>query len=270
MSLAGQISHTVATLASTREARHAALGGIRKDTTRHLGDAHAARRRMASEQQHRLSEALRTIKLSTAILLGQADERIDGYRKARIKQAARLYHDRSEGFAALRSSTRKWMGTQSAMRRKAEAADLRQRQLDRNALSAAVHESTTGNLAFLAALTGDRQAASGIWHGRVRSAPAAANAGKAPPEAPKQDAPKAEMLKVETVTLDATVPEVVAPPTAGPAKVEPAMPEVAKAEPLQGAPGKVAAPIAVDNKPTVAKGAGDKGSGEKSTSGKSA
>lgn len=265
MSLAGQISHTVATLASTREARHAALGGIRKDTARHLGDAQAARRRMASEQQHRLSEALRTIKLSTAILLGEADERIDRYRKARIKQAARLDRDLAEGFAALRGSTRKWMGTQSAMRRKADAANLRQRQQDRKALSTAVHEMTAGSLAFLAALTDDRQAASGIWHGRVGSAPVSPSGGKTQAVSPQHKPPKAETHKVEVVMAEATVAEVVAPPTADPARVDPTKPEAIK----------VAAHTDVDNKPTAPKGGGDKGGSDKgpadkSTSGKSA
>lgn len=90
MSLTSQISQTIATLASTREARREALGRIRQDSARHLGEAHAARRRSALEQQKRLDEALRSIKLGTAILLGEADERIDRYRKERAQQAARL------------------------------------------------------------------------------------------------------------------------------------------------------------------------------------
>jgi hypothetical protein len=169
MSLAGQISHTIATLASTRETRHVALGRIREDAARHQSDARAARCRMASEQQHRLIEAVRTIKLETAILLGEADERVDRNRKARIKQAARLDRVLAEDLRVLRGDTRKWIRTQSAVRRKLSAQDLHQRLRNRKALAAAVHDLTTKNLGFLATLTWDRQKASALWQGRAKS-----------------------------------------------------------------------------------------------------
>ncbi|WP_018390782.1 hypothetical protein [Ancylobacter sp. FA202] len=286
MSLAGQISNTVATLASTREARHGALGRIRKDTARHLSDAQASRRRMASEQQHRLGEALRTIKLGTAILLGEADERIDRYRKERVQQAARLDRALAEGLASLRGNTRKWLGTQSAARSTEAARSLRQRQQDRKDLGTTVQELTADNLAFLAALTKDRQQAASLWHGRATSVSKTPSASKTHASAPVA---KAEPAKSEPAKSEPATPEPVkaaaveepaklapAPVEAAPAeptkvevaKVEPAKTESAKPEAFKAdAPDSAAAKPATtmaDNKPTGSKPAGDKMSSGKS------
>lgn len=268
MSLADQISHTVTTLASTSEARHMVLGRIRNDVTRHLREAHAARRRMASEQQHRLSEALRTIKLGTAILLGEADERIDRYRKGRVKQASRLNRTLAEGVRALRSNTRKWISTQSAMRRKLNVQDLRHRQQDRKALAGAVIDLTKKNLAFLATLTQDRQEASTIWLGRAKSSSAIARGHRDTPHA-KVAAVKTEPVKVEAV--DEQVKVQVAPLVDG-AKHQQATMEVAKPEtPKDGAPqrepAKGAGPATVpaeDIKPAASKTASEKSAPGKS------
>ncbi|WP_454916589.1 hypothetical protein [Xanthobacter sediminis] len=229
MSLAGQISHTVATLASTRETRHEALGRIRNDAARHLRDARAAQRRMASEQQHRLTGALRTIKLGTAILLGDADERIDRYRKARIKQALRIDRALAEGFRVLRGDTRKWISTQSAVRRKLNAQDLRQRRHDRIALSAAVHDLTTKNLAFLATLVRDRQEASTIWLGRGMSASMAPAARRGAPHA------RAEATRADGAARTGAVK---AEAAGEPAKAHHPAAEAAKAEPAKMEPAK--------------------------------
>lgn len=273
MSLAGQISHTVATLASTREARRGALGRIRKDTARHLSEAQAARRRMASEQQHRLGEALRTIKLGTAILLGEADERIDRYRKERVQQAARLDRALAEGFKSLRGSTRKWIGTQSALRSAEAAKSLRQRQQDRKDLGTMVQELTAENLAFLAALTKDRQQAASLWHGRATSvskthasAPVA-KAEPAPPE-PVKAAVVEEPLKPAAAPVEAAPaePAKMEPAKVEPAKIEPAKPEALKAD----APESAAAKPAPSTSSADSKPAGSKPSGDKATSGKSA
>lgn len=278
MSLAGQISHTVATLASTREARRGALGRIRKDTARHLSEAQAARRRMASEQQHRLGEALRTIKLGTAILLGEADERIDRYRKERVQQDARLDRALAEGFKSLRGSTRKWIGTQSALRSAEAAKSLRQRQQDRKDLGTMVQELTAENLAFLAALTKDRQQAASLWHGRATSvskthasAPVAkaepAKAEPAPLE-PVKAAVVEEPVKPASVGVEAAPaePAKMEPAKVEPAKVEPAKPEALKAD----APESAAAKPAPSTSSADSKPAGSKPSGDKATSGKSA
>ena len=222
MSLAGQISDIVASLAETQAARRAALSGIRSDTARHLEEARAAHRRMASAQQHSLSEALRSTRLATAILLGAADEQIDGYRKTRIEQAALLDRALSDGANQLRSSTRNWIGTQSAMRRKQAADDLNQRRRDRDALAGDVRALTELNLSYLAALTKDRREAAAIWAGRTGSA-ATATPAAAPAKA---EAP-------------ATVEAKPAKPEA--AKVEPAKPEPAKAEPAKAEPAKAEA-----------------------------
>ncbi|TCT02259.1 hypothetical protein EDC64_114120 [Aquabacter spiritensis] len=235
MSLAGQISDTVTALASTRAARREALSGIRSDTARHLGEARAAHSRMATAQQQSLSEALRSTKLATAILLGAADEQIDGYRKERLKQAAMLRRDLSDGANSLRSKTSKWIGTQSAMRRKQAADDLHQRQRDRDALASDVRALTEQNLSFLAALTKDRQEASAIWIGRsvtvAAAVPAAPIKAEPPVKAEVKSDPAPEPVKAEPVKVE-------------PAKVEPAK-EPAKPEPVKAEPVKAeAAPAA--------------------------
>lgn len=276
MSLAGQISNTVATLASTREARHGALGRIRKDTARHLSDAQAARRRMASEQQHRLGEALRTIKLGTAILLGEADERIDRYRKERVQQAARLDRVLAEGFRSLRGNTRKWLGTQSASRSTEAAKSLRQRQQDRKDLGTTVQELTAENIAFLAALTKDRQQAASLWHGRATSVSkthASAPVAKAEPAKAEPATPEpVKATVVEEAVKPAPAPVEAAP--SEPAKVEAAKVEPAKAEPAKPEALKADAPDSAAGKPSTATGdskpAGSKPAGDKATSGRSA
>lgn len=255
MSLAGQISNTVTTLSSARAARREDLGRIRTDAARHLSDARAAQRQMASEQQHRLTESLRSMKLGTAILLGSADERIDGYRKDRAKQTVQLHRALVAGVKTLRSDTRKWMGTQVAMRRKEAAENLRQRRRDRKALSATVHELTARNLAFLEGLTKDRQEASVIWLGRATAAHPAHSAPAA------HHTPAAHHAKAE-------------PAKAEPLKVEPLKAEPIKAEPLKGdAPHHEPAlkvEAKVESKPAAEiKPAAQKPAVEKSGSGKS-
>nr|AAF16864.1 gas vesicle protein C [Ancylobacter aquaticus] len=276
MSLAGQISNTVATLASTREARHGALGRIRKDTARHLSDAQAARRRMASEQQHRLGEALRTIKLGTAILLGEADERIDRYRKERVQQAARLNRALAEGFTSLRGNSRKWLGTQSALRSTEAAKSLRQRQQDRKDLGTTVQELTSENLAFLAALTKDRLHAASLWHGRATSvAKTHASAPVAKAEPAKAEPATPEPVKaavVEEPVKPAPAPAEAAP--AEPVKVEATKVETARPEPAKPEALKADVPDSAASKPATSTGdnkpAGSKPAGDKATSGKSA
>lgn len=271
MSLTSQISQTIATLASTREARREALGRIRQDSARHLGEAHAARRRSALEQQKRLDEALRSIKLGTAILLGEADERIDRYRKERAQQAARLDRALADDFKALRGNTRKWLGAQAAQRNAEAAKALGQRQQDRKALGNAVQELTADNIAFLAALTKDRQQASSLWHGRAPSG-TPAKVEPAPVAPAKVEPPKVEAAAVVEPVKPAPAPVEAAP--AEPAKAEPAKVEPAKAEPIKAEPAKAdsakTAPATADSKPGNAKPAADKASGDKTTSGKSA
>lgn len=271
MSLTSQISQTIATLASTREARREALGRIRQDSARHLGEALAARRRTASEQQKRLDEALRSIKLGTAILLGEADERIDRYRKERAQQAARLDRALADGFKALRGNTRKWLGAQAAQRTAEAAKALGQRQQDRKALGNAVQELTADNIAFLAALTKDRQQASGLWHGRASSGTPAASIAKVEPAPTKAEPPKVEAIAAEPVKPE-PAPVETAPAEA--VKAEPAKVEPAKVEPIKAEPAKAEAVKATqataDSKPGNAKPSSDKPSGDKTTSGRSA
>ncbi|HQS47510.1 MAG: hypothetical protein B7Y12_02935 [Rhizobiales bacterium 24-66-13] len=250
MSLAGQISHTVTTLSSARAARREDLGRIRTDAARHLSDARAAQRQMASEQQHRLTEALRSMKLGTAILLGSADERIDGYRKDRIKQAVQLDRALAAGLKTLRSDTRKWMSTQLAMRRKEAAENLRQRRRDRQALSATMRELMARNLAFLEGLTKDRQEASVIWLGRAAAAHQAPAAHHAKAEPMKAQPLKAEPMKAE-------------PLKAEPIKAEPAKGDAPHHEPAAKVEAKVESKPAAEIKPAAQKPAVEKaGSGK--------
>ncbi|MDQ0507096.1 hypothetical protein [Xanthobacter agilis] len=250
MSLAGQISHTITTLSTARAERREDLVRIRAGAARHLSEARASQRRIASAQQHRLTEALRSIKLETAILLGDADERIDGYRKARIKQAARIDHALAVGLKALRADTRKWISTQSAVRRKQTAEDLRQRQRDRKALSVSVHDLTVRNVAFLTGLTKDRQEASVIWLGRSTAAPKAHHAkGEA---AIKAEHIKADPLKAEPVKAE-------------PIKAEPLKSEGHHPEPAAKVELKVESKSAADIKPAAQKPAGEKSGPGKSS-----
>lgn len=253
MSLAGQISDTVSVLAATRDARREALGRIRKDTSRHLSEARAAHRRMATAQQQQLTEALRSIQLNTAILLGAADEQIEAVRKARLESAAQLNRTLAEGRDALRDNTRKWVSAQSALRSKEAAEDLRSRRSDRRALAVSVQELTAGNVAFLAALTQDRQEASAIWYGRSTPKPVAQPV-VAPVKAEPAPAVKAEPVKVEPVAV----------------KPEPVKAEAPKVEPAKAEPVKAEASAAekVEAK-SESKAASGKGS-EKVGSGKSA
>jgi hypothetical protein len=240
MSLAGQISDTVTALASTRAARREALSGIRRDTARHLSEARTALERMAAAQQESLTEALRSTRLATAILIGAADEQIDGYRKERLKRADALSRELSEGADALRNGTRKWIGTQSAMRRKVAADALRRRRRDRATLARDVGALSKQNLSFLAALTSDRQKASAIWTGRNLRPAAPARAKAAPAVAPevKQEVAKAEPVKAEPIKAEAPAPAP-APVRADVAKPEPAKSEPAKAAPVKAAPAKI-------------------------------
>lgn len=229
MSLAAQTSDIVNALAQTRELRRQALGHIRSETARHLRDARVSHRRMAESQQQQLAEAVRGTKLATAILLGAADEAIDSYRKTRLREAAALDRALSEGFATLRKDTRKWRDAEFALRRRQASEDLRERRRARAALQKDVQSLTAQNLAFLGALTADRQQASAIWQGRsavldlapIGAAPAAPAIIAAPataPAAPVIPAPAAEPAPVE-----AAIP---APSPVEPAKVEAKAPEV--------------------------------------------
>jgi CHASE3 domain sensor protein len=224
MSLAGQISDTVTAIASTHAARREALSGIRSDTARHLSEARASLNRMASAQQQSLSEALRSTKLATAILIGAADEQIDGYRKERLKRAAALNRELTDGANALRSNIRKWISTQSAVRRKHAADDLRKRRRDRATLGRDIRALSQQNLSFLGALTSDRQEASAIWIGRSVGVAAATPRAKAAPPA------KPEPAKPEPVKSDTARPET--------AHAEAAKPAPVKAEPVKPAPAK--------------------------------
>lgn len=224
MSLAGQISDTVTALASTQAARREALSGIRSDTARHLSDARASLNRMAAAQRQSLSEALRSTKLATAILIGAADEQIDAYREERLKRAAVLNRDLTDGAKALRRDVRKWISTQSALRRKQAAEHLRKRRRDRAALARDIGALSQQNLSFLAALTRDRQEASAIWVGRsVGMAPATVRAKAVAPAKP-------EPAKPEPVNPD--------PARSEAARLEAARPEPVKAESVKPAPAK--------------------------------
>jgi hypothetical protein len=223
MSLAGQISDTVTALASTHAARREALSSIRSDTARYLREARASLNRMASAQRQSLSEALRSTKLATAILIGAADEQIDGYRKERLKRAAALNRELTEGANALRRNTRKWISTHSAIRGKHAVDDLRSRRRDRAALARDVRALTQQNVAFLAALTEDRQQASAIWISRRVGAAAASPAKAAAPAKP-------EPVKPEPAKEDTAGPEA--------AHAEAAKPAPVKAEPFKPAPVK--------------------------------
>lgn len=252
MSLAGQISDTVNALASTRAARREALSGIRRDTARHLSEARTALNRMAAEQQQSLAEALRSTKLATAMLIGAADEQIDGYREERLSRAAALTRELSDGADALRNNTRKWLGAQSATRRKMAADALRRRRRDRTALARDVGALSKQNLTFLAALTSDRQKAAAIWAGRNRTAVTPAPRAKAPP--PMAQESKPEPAKAEPVKAEAAAPT----PTPAPVRADVVKPEPAKAEPAKAAPVK-AAPAKVEAAPTPAKPEGKAG-----------
>ncbi|MBS1165410.1 MAG: hypothetical protein H6R00_1435 [Proteobacteria bacterium] len=219
MSLAGQISDTVNALAAAREARRQALSQIRAGAARQLKEARAAQRRMAVAQQQHLAEAVRSTKLTTAILIGAADDQIDGYRKVRIQRAARLDKDLRNGMKALHSGTHKWMSTQSAVQRKQAIEARRVRRHARVTLHNDVEALMAQNLAFLSTLTKDRQDASAIWLGRaahVRPAHGKAAVAKADTVVKAESTLKAEPARAVVVATAASG-EVV---TSEPAKAE--------------------------------------------------
>lgn len=235
MSLAGQISDTVTALASTRAARREALSGIRRDTARHLSEARTALSRMAAEQQQNLAEALRSTKLATAMLIGAADEQIDGYRQERLTRAAALSRELGDGARTLRNTTRKWLGTQSATRRKSGVDALRRRRRDRVALARDVGALSKQNLTFLAALASDRRKAAAIWAARNRSA-AVVRPKAAPPVAQEM---KPEPAKADPIKAEAAAP---APVRADVARPEQPKAEAATAIPVKAAPAKSETP----------------------------
>lgn len=267
MSLAAQTSDIVNVLAQTRELRRQALGHIRSETARHLREARSAHRRMAKSQQQQLAEAVRGTKLATAILLGAADEKVDGYRKARLRQAASLDRALADGFKSLRKDTRKWRDTQFALRRRQASEDLRERRRARAALHKDVQSLTARSLAFLAGLTADRQQASATWVGRgavldlprVSAAPLAAFSTTASVSTVLTSPP----LAAETIKAESVMPDL---PTPAPtAKAESQAPEVKASEVKASEPreGK-------EVKESKAEGKSSGGKGERGEHGKSA
>jgi len=86
------MSKLVHSLASAGSARRQVLDRIRADTRRYLADARVSRHRTAAAQLLLRSEALRSTRLATALVLGAANEMIDRVRRLRIAQrvASRL------------------------------------------------------------------------------------------------------------------------------------------------------------------------------------
>lgn len=242
MSLASEITETVNALAAVRKSRRAALRRIREETAHHLGEARSALRHIAADQQAHLDETVRSVKLATAIVLGAADERIDGFRKTRVRQAAAQARHLAAQVKGLQADTRKWMSTQYAVRQKQSAQDLRRRRVDRIALRNEVRALTSANIAFVKLLTKDRQAANRIWLSRAVSAfpriakameapaPHSAKAMEAPAPVVKAEAPP-PASKVETMPAQMANPGAMkAGSAAQPAKQETAKHENAKHE----------------------------------------
>lgn len=206
MSLSSEMSAVVHALASASSARRHALKCIRHDTKRHLADARTNRRRAAAEQQALRSEALRSNRLATAIVLGAADELIDEVHRQRIAQTARLKRTLADGAKQLRTQTRKWLNQEAVARKKSDLKARRERTVYRTALRSEVAVARKHFRGFLAMLSKDRCGAGAIWQLHAAGGNGAAAAQRenalavkqAAEAAAKRDAASAAKREAET------------------------------------------------------------------------
>lgn len=181
MSLNREMETTVRSLAIAASARRQVLEHIRAETGRHLTQARTTRHRMTAEQQTLRSEALRSSHLATAMILGKADELVDEYRRQRIARTTELRRTLADGAKRLRARTRKWLSTETALRRKLATQSRRERLADRTVLQKAVDASRKRHREFLASLTKDRSAAAGTWRSHSVAVSAATPAAEEMP-----------------------------------------------------------------------------------------
>jgi len=175
MSLSSEMSTVVHSLASAGSARRQALDCIRDDTGRHLADARASRHRTAAAQLALRSEALRSTRLATAIVLGAANKMIGDVRRQRVAQTAELKRTLADGAKRRRVLTRKWLSLESATRRTSAVKNRRERLVYQTALRNDVAAIGKHHRAFLASLTKDRCAAAEIWHSHAAGSVGAAS-----------------------------------------------------------------------------------------------
>lgn len=163
MSLSNDMSMVVHSLQSAGNTRRLALDGIRKETARYLASANVSRRRMVAAQRALRTEALRSTHLATAMILGAANELVDEFHTQRLARTIELKHALSVGAKHLRTQTRKWLHTASALRKRQSAQNRKDRLARRTSLRIEVAAMARRYREFLGSLTKDRSAAAGKW-----------------------------------------------------------------------------------------------------------
>lgn len=238
MSLAGQITNTITSIAATRDARAQALGSIRRDTARFLKDARSTQHRVSVAQKKALAESARSTKLATAITLGAADEQIDAYRRARHLRAEVLAVQLADGAQMLRRETAAFLGATFADRRQKALAGQRDRNQALAVLRKDVGALRAAHAAFVESLSEDRQEASQLWQDRNRKA-ARKPAARAKPHAESSHAASSHAAVSEAPPVPHPVAEKAeaapAPAAAEAAPVEAVKPEPVKSEPVKEA-----------------------------------
>lgn len=160
MSLTSEMSAVVHSLVSARSARRQDLERTRSEVWRYLADASASRRQTAAEQAALRSEALRSTRLATAMVLGAANEMVDEFRRQRGPRTIELRRNLADGVKQRRASVSKWLSMEMAVRRKTAVKDRRERAVAHTAMQHDVAALRKRHRTFLTALAKDRSTAS--------------------------------------------------------------------------------------------------------------
>jgi hypothetical protein len=160
MSLTSEMSVVVHSLASARSARRQDLERIRSETWRYLADASTSRHQTAVEQAALRSEALRSTRLATAMVLGAANEMVDEFSRQRGPRTIELRRNLADGVKQRRAYASKWLSMETAVRRKTAVKDRRERVVAHTAMQHDVAAMRKRHRIFLTALAKDRSTAS--------------------------------------------------------------------------------------------------------------
>jgi len=160
MSLTSEMSAVVRSLASARSARRQDLGRIRSETWRYLADASTSRHQTAAEQAAVRSEAIRSTRLATAMVLGAANEMVDELSRQRGPRTIELRRNLADGAKQRRAYASKWLSMEAAVRRKTAVKDRRERAVARTAMQHDVAAMRKRHRIFLAGLVKDHNTAS--------------------------------------------------------------------------------------------------------------
>jgi hypothetical protein len=164
------------------------LDCIRDNTGRHLADARTSRHRTAAAQLALRSEALRSTRLATAMVLGAANEMIDEVHRQRVARATELKRTLADSAKRRRVLTRKWLNVESAARKTSAVKNRRQRLVCQTALHNDVAAMRKKYRAFLASLTKERCASEGIWYSQAAGGFGAASVRRESAQAAKREA----------------------------------------------------------------------------------